>query len=82
MNFESCYISPPGQERHLERSGVLFLSRSLLYSLTDSIHSNVFLNLRGRSTMDRAVVSFDASVGDDRDDLSDVMFYLQSLDGI
>ncbi len=54
----------------------------LLYSLTNSIHNNVFLNLRGRSAKDWAVVSPDASIGDDGADLGDAMFQLQSLHGI
>jgi len=54
----------------------------LLYSPTNSIHSNVFLNLRGRSTKDWAVVSPNASIGDDGADLGDAMFRLQSLHGI
>jgi len=53
-----------------------------LYSPTNSIHNNVFLNLRGRSTKDWAVVSPDASIGDNGADLGDAMFRLQSLHGI
>ncbi len=54
----------------------------LLYSPTNSIHNNMFLDLRGRSTKDWAVVSPDASISGDGADLSDPIIRLQSLHGI
>ena len=54
----------------------------LSYSPTNSIHNDVFLNLRGRSTKDWAVTSADASIGDNGTDLGDAMFRLQSLHSI